>query len=56
MQDINEIMKIRRESLLNSKTQADPFHIVKCDVTHRTADIVSQFENLKERGFRLPAV
>ena len=48
MQDINEIMKIRREKLVELQDSgADPFRIVKYDVTHRTADIVSQFENLE---------
>jgi len=45
MQDINEIMRIRREKLIElQKSGADPFRIVRYDVTHRTAEIVSQFE------------
>jgi len=44
-QDINEIMKIRREKLFElQKSGNDPFRIVKYDVTDRTDDIVSRFE------------
>jgi len=44
-QDINEILKIRREKLFElQKSGNDPFRIVKYDVTDRTADIVSRFE------------
>lgn len=44
-QDINEILRIRREKLLElQKSGADPFRIVKYDVTDRTSDIVSQYE------------
>lgn len=47
MQDLNEIMRIRREKLIELQNSgADPFRIVKYDVTHRTAEIVSQFEDL----------
>src|SRR5690554_39339 len=45
MQDINEIMRVRREKLIELQASgADPFRIVRYDVTHRTTDIVSRFE------------
>ena len=48
MQDINEVMRIRREKLIELQNSgADPFRIVKYDVTHRTAEIVSQFETFE---------
>lgn len=48
VQDINEIMRIRREKLLElQKSGADPFRTVKYDVTHRTSEIVSRFEELE---------
>ena len=43
--DINEIMKVRRKKLEELQEQdADPFHIVKFDVTHHTSEILSDFE------------
>lgn len=48
VQDLNEIMRIRREKLLElQKSGEDPFRIVKYDVTHRTSDIISRFEELE---------
>ena len=43
--DINEIMKVRRKKLEELQEQdADPFRIVKFDVTHHTSEILSDFE------------
>jgi len=51
MQDINEVMRIRREKLIELQNSgADPFRIVKYDVTHRTAEIVSQFETFEGKS------
>ena len=43
--DLNEILRIRREKLKElQESGADPFKIVKYDVTHHTEEIVSNFE------------
>lgn len=44
-QDLNEILRVRRAKLAElQKAGADPFQIVKYDVTHNTSEIISQFE------------
>lgn len=43
--DLNEILRIRREKLKELQgSGADPFKIVKYDVTHHTGEIISNFE------------
>ncbi len=47
-QDLNELMKVRREKLSNlQEAGADPFTITKYDVTHHGADIKENYEELE---------
>ena len=47
-QDINQLLKVRREKLKDLQDRGkDPFVITKYDVTHHSAEIVSQFEELE---------
>ena len=44
-QEINELLKIKREKLLNlQESGKDPFQIMKFHVTHHTNDIINNFE------------
>lgn len=46
IQDLNEILKIRRTKLLElQQNNRDPFKIIKYDVTHSTTEIVDSFES-----------
>lgn len=46
-QDLNEILMIRRQKLSELQEKGkDPFHTVKYDITHKTADIINSFEEL----------
>ena len=47
-QDINQLLKVRREKLKDLQDRGkDPFVITKYDVTHHSAEIVSQFEEME---------
>jgi len=47
-QDINQLLKIRREKLANLQAAGkDPFQITKFDVTHHTQDIKDDFDALE---------
>ena len=47
-QDINEILKVRREKLAALQAAGkDPFQITKFDVTHHSAEIRANFEELE---------
>lgn len=47
-QDLNELLKVRREKLADLKDNGkDPFQIMKYDVTHHSAEITEQFETLE---------
>ena len=47
-QDINQLLKIRREKLANlQEAGKDPFQITKFDVTHHTQDIKEDFDALE---------
>lgn len=47
-QDINQLLKVRREKLANlQEAGKDPFQITKYDVTHHSAEIKEQFEELE---------
>ncbi len=52
--DLNEIMKVRRNKLAElQNTGADPFKIVKYDVTDSTDTIITQFENYEGKKVSL---
>ena len=47
-QDINQLLKIRREKLAALQEKGkDPFQIMKYDVTHHSTDIKEQFDELE---------
>jgi lysyl-tRNA synthetase class 2 len=47
-QDLNELLKIRRAKLSELKESGkDPFQVMKYDVTHHSADIITDFLNLE---------
>ncbi|MBE6798960.1 MAG: lysine--tRNA ligase [Ruminococcaceae bacterium] len=47
-QDLNEILKVRREKLSNLQAaDKDPFKITKYDVTHHSVDIKENFEAME---------
>ncbi|MGB8452664.1 MAG: lysine--tRNA ligase [Anaerocolumna sp.] len=47
-QDLNELLKVKRTKLTELKENAkDPFQIMKYDVTHHSADISADFDNLE---------
>lgn len=49
-EDLNEILKVRRQKLAQLQQEGrDPFHIVKFEQTHCSADIVSQYAQLEGR-------
>ena len=44
-QDVNQLLKIRREKLANLQAEGkDPFQITKYDQTHHTSDIRENFD------------
>ena len=53
-QDLSEILQVRRNKLYElQKEGKDPFHIVKYDVTHRTNQILSDFEGYENKNVSL---
>ncbi len=47
-EDINQLLKVRREKLANlQEAGKDPFAITKCDVTHHTADIKDNYDEME---------
>ncbi|NLY18911.1 MAG: lysine--tRNA ligase [Clostridiaceae bacterium] len=47
-QDLNEILMVRRQKLSELQEKGkDPFHTVKYDITHKTADIINYFDELE---------
>lgn len=53
-QDLNEILQVRRNKLYElQKAGNDPFHMVKYDVTHRTNQILSDFEGYESKDVSL---
>ena len=53
-QDLNEILKVRREKLAELKSAGnDPFEITKFDVDNYTADIKSNYESLEGKTVRI---
>ncbi len=47
-QDINQLLKIRREKLQNLQNDGkDPFQITKYDVTHHSLEIIEKYEELE---------
>ena len=56
-QDINQLLKVRREKLAELQEQGnDPFTITKYDVTAHTQQIRTITSSLKERMFPSQAV
>ena len=54
-QDINQLLKVRREKLAELQEQGnDPFTITKYDVTHHSQEI-KDFINNKYKGAVVPA-
>lgn len=52
--DLNEILKVRREKLKElQESGADPFQVVKYDVTHHTSDILENFEDYEGKDVSL---
>jgi len=53
-QDINQLLKVRREKLANlQEAGKDPFQITKYDVTHHSTDIKENFEQLQGTTVRI---
>ncbi len=53
-QDINQLLKVRREKLANlQEAGKDPFQITKYDVTHHSTDIKDHFEALEGQIVRV---
>lgn len=54
VQDLNEILRIRRQKLSDLQQQGkDPFNIVKYNVTHKTKEITDSFEELEGKTVSL---
>ena len=48
VQDVNQLLKVRHEKLADLQARGkDPFQITKFDVTHHSADIKDNFEELE---------
>lgn len=48
LQDLNEIMRVRRQKLKELQSNnKDPFRNIKYDVTHSTAQIINDYENME---------
>jgi lysyl-tRNA synthetase class 2 len=48
VQDLNEILKVRRQKLIELQEKGkDPFHVVKYNVTHKTKQILDSFGELE---------
>lgn len=55
-ENLDELHMIRVQKLRDLQAEGnDPFVITKCDVTHHSADIKADFDNLDARRFPLPA-
>lgn len=53
-QDINQLLKIRREKLAELQSAGkDPFQITKYDATHHSSEIREQFETLEGQTVRV---
>jgi len=53
-EDLNEILRVRRSKLAELQEAGnDPFHIVKYDVTHRTGEILANFEAFENKNVSL---
>lgn len=47
-EDINQLLKVRREKLTNlQEAGKDPFIITKCDVTHHSMDIKNNYDEME---------
>lgn len=47
-EDINQLLKVRREKLANlQEAGKDPFRITKCDVTHHSIEIKDHYDDLE---------
>ena len=47
-EDINQLLKVRREKLANLQAEGkDPFVITKCDVTHHSMEIKDHFDEME---------
>lgn len=47
-QDINQLLKVRREKLADLQARGkDPFQVMKYDVTHHSKEIIENFDTLK---------
>lgn len=47
-EDINQLLKVRREKLANLQDAGkDPFRITKCDVTHHSIEIKDHYDDLE---------
>ncbi len=50
-QDLNQLLKVRREKLADLQAQGkDPFVITKYDVTHHSADVKDNFDELEGKS------
>ncbi len=48
--DVNELLQVKRDKLEELKANdKDPFHIMKYDITHHSADIIDNFEELEDK-------
>ena len=53
-QDVNQLLKIRREKLAELQNEGkDPFQISKYDVTHHSSDVKEQFDALEGHTVRV---
>lgn len=53
-QDLNQLLKVRREKLANLQEEGkDPFQITKYDVTHHSQEIKDRFEELEGKEVRV---
>lgn len=52
--DLNEILRVRRNKLADlQKSGNDPFQVVKYDVTHRSGEILADFEAFENKNVSL---
>lgn len=53
-QDVNELIRVRREKLAQLQADGkDPFRITRFDVTHHSAEIKDDFEELEGKSVRI---
>ena len=49
-QDINQLLKVRREKLANLQAEGkDPFVITKYDVTHHSMEIKDNYDDIRRK-------